>query len=673
MKITISPKRVILPLLLAAALVIATVIVSGSTLLRIEDVTAGRILAGAYGTPDWRVQEINPLLAQILTLLYRIIPSVHWYGVALLTALLAAIAALLSIASRHKGRLIPTLVVIAPLAVLVTNAMQSTVVAALCAGVGALLLMDALQPKKSTLHQAIGGTALFVVGASLSMEWALLAGSAAVVFWLPIIVRDKRARGLLLGILTMAVSLAALYGYQSLMYSSPELSAYRSDYARYERLLHSSLHEESDELLATYGVKVYSDEEEATEVYLGNLLGSDHDHEDGDEHEAEVAAADVVIPPNSFDAVGWTINDSAMFFTRTSSDSKLTDPDVLRTLEKEATFISFEPGRLASELFATAKKPQFLLLMGIFIIVALAVVITGRNKGIIALLAALFAFGGHIFTLARYRSSFADISPYYLLALVALIYHFDGDSAKAWFEKLLAARWLRIVALVLVGVVFVAGLSGLMIYTRNNSSAGDSTTVAAAGFITPYIEAHPEMLFIGDSPYDRFKPDTLAVPARGADQSLLAGSYDLYSPRRAAMMEKFGIENPLVDCLGRSDIGYVIMSFGDVLNVRLAEHYGLYVKTPEVVLSVPGYSDTIVSLTAYSQEEVDQIIQEAKEQAELMEGMLESMLEQEAAEAAEAESGEAGDDAADGAATEPTAEPSAEPSVEPSPTATAGG
>lgn len=58
-------RQVVFPLLIAVVLVVGALLVCGSSLIRIEDVYINRILAGTYGVPDWRVQEMNPVAGAI--------------------------------------------------------------------------------------------------------------------------------------------------------------------------------------------------------------------------------------------------------------------------------------------------------------------------------------------------------------------------------------------------------------------------------------------------------------------------------------------------------------------------------------------------------------------------------------------------------------------------------
>lgn len=590
--------RVILPICIAAALVIATLLISGSALIRIEDVYTNRILAGTYGTPDWRVQEMNPLLAQVLTLLYRLLPMVNWYGILLLALLFLSVAALISLAARRNGGLLPAALVLSPVAVLLSYSMMSTTVGALCAVAGALSLMDGLQRKKEGLGRTILGAVLFALAFSLSMAVAAPLAVCAALCALPCCIREGRWKGLLLGLPAMAILAAALFGYSALMYSSPEMAAYRSDYALYTRLQHSSLKEESDRLLSVYGTSAFS-EDHASHDHDGDGVpdGEDHVHED-----------DVVVEPNVFDTIGWSINDAVLFFSRNGMDAELTNPETLRVLEKEARFISYDIGRLLREFFATAKKPQFLLLMALFVLAALSTVVTSRCKGLIALLAALFAFGGHLLALACYRDAFSHIAPFYLMGLSILVYHFDGPSAKAWLRRALSTVWLRAGVSVLSLAVFAAGLSGLFYYTRITPANASPFTTEVAGFITRYVQAHPEMLFIGDAPQDRVKPETLSAPVRGSDANLLAGSYDLYSPRAAALKATHGLANPLIDCVDRQDVGYVLMSFPDVILQRLALHYDTYVGF-ENIDTYPEYTEGIYAFKAFSEEDIAGIME----------------------------------------------------------------
>lgn len=597
--------RIIFPLLIAIVIVAATVLISGSSLIRIEDVYANRIIAGTYGTPDWRVQEMNPLLSQFLTLLYRIIPSVNWYGALLLLLLALASAAAMGLTGGNSGLSLPATCIIGPILVVIASSLQSTVVCAICAGVGSMALMDGLSNRKEKKGRIVVGIILYVFAAMLSLTLAAVLAACAALCWLPCCVRDGRVKGVAMGAPLLAVIVLVLFGYSSLMYGSAELSAYRNDYALYERLQHSSLKEESEALVSKYGVAVHYD-------YDGH---SDEDQSAGGADDAQPDEA--AIEPNSFDAVGWSINDASLFFSRYSADTALTDPETLRTLEKEARFISFDLGHLAVELFTTLKKPQFLLLIAFFVLSALVVVVTSRRKGLIALLTAIIAFGGHILTLARYYDTFADIAPFYLLGIAIMLYHFDGDDAKAWYHRVIGSRKARVAVSAAVLVCFAAGLGGILYYARVTPANADSYTVEAAGYITEYIENNPDTLFIGDNPNDRVKPDTLAVPVRGQDQNLLAGSYDLYSPRAAALLSKYSVTNPLTDCVGRDDIGYISMSllFNSVM-VRLDGVYEIYLKETPMLLDLTEYGKYIFSMVAYEREEFDVLLEEYMEEQE---------------------------------------------------------
>lgn len=612
-------RRIALPLLVALVLVLGTILISGSSLVRIEDVVLNRIVAGTYGTPDWRVQEMNPLLAQLLTLLYQVVPSINWYGVLLLALLVLAAAVGISLTARKQGGLIPAAIIVSPILVLLTNSVFSTTIAALCAAVGALSFMEGLHLKKEGIGRIVLGVLLFVFGAMLSLTWAIIIGVGAVLCWLPCAIREGRMRGLYIGLPIMVAIVAVLFGYSALMYHSPELSAYRSNYALYEEVQHSSLSIESQEWMTALGTASYSEEH------------ADHAH---DVDEPETDASD--LGPSSFDAVGWTVNDAYTFFTRFSSDTKLTDPEALRTLNNGASHWNFSPSYLFSELFETVKKPQFILLIALFVVSALAVLITSRRRGLIVLVAALIAFGGHVATIAHYYDTFAEIAPFYLLGIAVLLYFFDGEDAKAWLRRVFASGGVRMAVSVIVLVVYAAGLGGVLYYTRITPANSSDARVTAVNTLSDYIVSHAgaegesAQLFIGDNPHERYKPSTLAAPVRGEDKNLLAGSYDLYSPRGAALMEQYGITNPLVDCLNRDDVGYVLFSFIDSVYLRLSEAYELYIKEPETLVQSPEGSEAIYLLTTYTQEEQDALIAQAEDEAEQAALWAEALAELEA-------------------------------------------
>ena len=670
-------RRVLLPLLIAGSLIVATVLFSGSALIRIEDVYVNRIVAGTYGSPDWRVQEMNPLLAQILSLLYRVIPSVNWYGVLLLALLFLASATLLHFAARQPGGLLPAAILVGPIVLLSANSVISTVVCAFSASAGVIALMNGLQRKKDGIHQTVYGAVLAAVAISLSMKWGLIVSAGVLLCSMPGMARENRMRGFLAGLPTLAIIAAALFGYSTLMYSAPELSAYRENYALYERLQHSELREESDRLIQAYGVSVYSDD--ASEAAHEHAEGDEHDHDheehneleheesDGHEesggdaegggqvevgtqvesdgsnqaeengndqgrHEDEDDISNIAQPPSTvFASVGWSLNDSSLFFKRFAADLSLTDPDTLRALSDQADTISLDLGRLVRELFETVKKPQFLLLIALLLIAGLGLILTRRRKGLVVLLAAAIAFGGHIFALLSYYNAYADIAPFYLLAIASLLYHFNGEDAKKWFHERVKARLLRLVLTCGAVLVFCAALAGLLYYTSENPANGSPYDAQAYRFVTDYVAETEDMLFIGDNPNERYKPDTLEAPRQGADRNLLAGSYDLYSPRAKEQMARFGIENPLIDCINREDIGYVKMSFTDTMVLRLAENYDIYLKDPVELASHPELGEQIYRITSYSEEEFAALLAEKaaeKEQAEEFSRALEKVMAQ---------------------------------------------
>ncbi|MCL1965514.1 MAG: hypothetical protein FWF69_10745 [Firmicutes bacterium] len=617
--------RVVLSLLIIGAVLAATVLVSGSALITVEDITVNRVLAGTYGTPDWRVREMNPLLAQLLTLFYRAVPAVNWYGVLLLALLLAAAAGAVALAARKKGGFVPAAVILCPIVLLLTNAVHSTAVCALCAGTGSLLIMDGLQRRKGGSARTIAGAVLFLFAVMLSFYWGVLLAAAAAVCYLSYAGHESRVKGFALGTAVMAVLALTSYGYATLVYNTPEMAAYRNHYALYERLQHSSLKEEADSLLSAYGIPVFV---ESDHLNTGHDSGGDHEHAEPDGQRADLA---VELPPNAFDAVGWSLNDASLFFTRYGMDTELTDPQTLRILSREARYYSVQPGRLLSELYTTLKKPQFLLLIALLVFTALGAVVTSHGKGLTAMLAVLFALGGHIGALACYYNSFSDIAPFYLLAIVALLYHYDGEDAKAWYRRLLAPRGLRLGASLLALIFFAAGMTGFFYYTSAAPANSNAYVAEAVNFIRPYLAANPDTLFIGDNPNERYKPQTLDAPGRGEDQNLLAGSYDLYSPRAAALLEKYGLTNPLKDSLGREDIAYISMSYSDsAVSLRLADAYGIYAKPPAELLTEPFYSEKIIRLSAYTRQEVEELVETARYEQEQAEAWAQALQEADA-------------------------------------------
>ena len=103
-----------------------------------------------------------------------------------------------------------------------------------------------------------------MLGAALNITYAAIVTGCLFLCALPNSAHDGRIKSLAKGVPLAAVLLAALFGYQSLMFSSAELSAYRSNYTRYDRLQHSTLPAEVDRLLNIYGTADFGSDGEGS-------------------------------------------------------------------------------------------------------------------------------------------------------------------------------------------------------------------------------------------------------------------------------------------------------------------------------------------------------------------------------------------------------------------------
>lgn len=614
---------VILPVLICAAIAVVFELIADCRLIRIEDNYTWAILSGAYGAPDWRVLEMNPLLAQLLALLFRVAPAVPWYGLTMIVLLSGACAAMISLCAQKRGGLFPAAILVAPICALLNQSMISTTVSAASAAAGFLLMQQGLREKGEHHGSLVVGLVLYVLGAAVNLVFATIVSVALTVCLLPCCVRDERVKALCKGVPLAAIVLAALFGYQSLMFNSAELSAWRRNYARYDRLQHSTLPDEMQELLSTYGTMDFGVGEDH----------DDHDHAEGEEHDdhdhAEEEAGDAE-RGGVFYQAGLMLNDAQLFFTRIGSDTELISEETLDSLEGIATYVNPSFSHLLSSLVATLKKPQFLMLIALFLLSALLVVLTSRRRGLTALLAAFIAFGAHIFLVMCNYDAFCYIAPFYLAAIAAMLFTLDGAAAKARFAKLISSRAVRGVICCVVALCVVIGCGGLAVYsmrTPTNSGTLEYEAKQLLASIAEGAKAEEPKLYIGDNPLDRYKARVLEpTMERGSLSTLLAGGYDLYSPRYASMLKAFNTDNPLKDCVTRDDIYYVNMGFLQNKLDRVKQAYGGDYFTNDAVFENEYCSSKIYNLRVVTEDEFNQYVQnqdataEADFQAQLDEG-----------------------------------------------------
>ncbi len=586
MKESVTPsdvmRRIVIPVVIMALLAAATVIFCGSRLYQIEDVYTNRILAGTYGSPDWRVLGLNPLLSQILAGLYSIAPVLNWYGAMMLLLTVCASAAAVSLCARQKFGLIPGLMILAPILVLSINAVHSSVVCALCAAAGALSLMDGLSQRRT--GRIVVGILLFVAGSLVNEFYAAVITLIVFICMLPGSVHEHRLSGSFKGLGILVVILALLFGYSALSFSSEELSSYRENMSRYDRLQHSSMSDHAEYIVNEYGTMIdyYN---QMSDDATGDLSFWEETH-------------------NQWFAqhLGWSVNDVNLFFERKAVDSALIDPQAFKNVESDVSYFNTDPGELLESLKYTVLKPQFIMLIGLFLVCALASVLTHPRSVWSALLAALFAFGGHLLMLICYRDSFFYIAPFYAASIFVMLRTFSGEGAKDWISRRLRTGWLRNGLAAAVCVVFIAGLGGLFYYEAN-AGINNIYTVAVAQDIRAYAQANPDTLFIGDNPTERYKPDTLDLPVRGQDANIMAGTYDLYSPRYTLQSETFGVTNPLKDCIEADNINYISMSFDISMRNRLGEAYDALYAVFDPVWSTETSNSMIIKILVFSDQE----------------------------------------------------------------------
>jgi hypothetical protein len=463
------------------------------------------------------------------------------------------------------------------------------------------------------------GALLCAAGTALSMElaWILAACALALALASHRKAFHGRAFWISLPIVILAIGASTL---------TAELDStwrtFHHQYNAYERATGSYLVDEVRGLLSDYGVVLSLDG--------GAPSGVAKDLWSQLPPEEEAVAA------SSLGKIGFSLNDADFFTRRSSADAELVSPENVAKVNKYATH--FSARGIADGIVETLKKNQFLMLLGLFLFSALAIELTNRGRGLHTLIAAIVAFGGHAVMIMFNRTSFRDIAPFYLLSILSLLIDYDAAASLATFKNMVKSRIVRGIIACVAAVGFI-GMMGLLLAMVRSYNRAESPSLAASEELYDMMEKLPDAVFIGDNPLDKYNPSALAVPRFGADARLMAGSYDLYSPRRKDIAERFNLTNPLRDAVDRLDVVYVDMS-GATLAIateRLYEAYDIVTITQqptsqgEPLLSpYAPHRMQVYWLQSITKEEYDSLVSEleAEQQAQLKES-----IEQEKAEA----------------------------------------
>lgn len=532
-------RRTLIPFIYAGLLVLLSIWIAGSYLIEIEDHYANVIFGGGYGSYEAYAANIHPWLGGLIASLYKWMPSVNWFGVALLSLLFASGAAAASLTAHEPGRLIPGLAVLSPILVVLVCSLQSRVVGALCVISGALCVVDGCADGRRGIRRVVSGVLLLVAGTALSMETAWVLTALTLLLALTRSRESFRARALrvslpLVIIAVGAASLAACL--------DAEWRVFHNNYFQYERAVNSFLIDDVEDLLGDYGV-------------ISTIDGGSENIDQEDR--SALLTLEEATEASTIGKIGWSLNDADLFVRRSGVDSELTAPDAVAKVNQHAGHISTRG--FAARLKDTVKKTQFLMLLGLFFLCALVIELTNLRRGLHTLAASLVALGGHAAMLLINRDSFRDIAPFYLLAIISLLTDYDARASLERFRLIIRSSVFRNVIAGVAAAAFVTAMSVLLVMVRDYNEAVSPSLVASEELYDA-MEKLPDAVFIGDNPLDRYNPSALAVPRFDADSRLPAGSYDLYSPRQRRILDRFSVTNPIKDAVDRLDIVYVDMS-----------------------------------------------------------------------------------------------------------------
>ncbi|MDR1262311.1 MAG: hypothetical protein LBK46_02335 [Oscillospiraceae bacterium] len=551
-------RRTAIPAIYIAALIALCVAVTGMYFIEIEDHYANMLFGGGYGAYDAYAANIHPWLGQLIAWLYGLASGVNWFGTLLLALTFLAGAGALSLAARRKGGLLPGIVVLSPILIVMVSSIQSRVVAAMCVITGALMAIDSHDDTLS-IPRLIIGNLLVVFGAALSYRTGVILAALTVICagaGKSFPVRGKKFWSAVPLVIVLACSTTLTSGLNS------EWRAFNNQYMSYEDAQASYLGAEVNGLSDLYG--------EVVSLDGGTSTSSPTLPED--ESVKEQAMAD-----SSLSKLGWSLNDGQLFTLRSTADSELTSPEAVQNVQHAARWFSTDG--FGARLWETLGKLQFLMMIGLFLLCALVIETTNRGRGWITLLSAIAAFGGHAAMILINRTSFRDIAPFYMLGILTLMADFDPKASAEQLYRIVSSKLVRGLVATAVMIGFV-GAAYMLLYNLGEYNRQRSPSLAAAEELADLMDHMPGAVFIGDNPLDRFNPDALKPPRKDAFSRMIGGSYDLYSPRRAALMERFNLENPLLDAVDREDVIYVDMSITAMAAAinRLGE-YGVAVKT----------------------------------------------------------------------------------------------
>lgn len=485
----------------------------------------------------------NWILGSVCAFLYRITNMLPWYGLMQYAGLFAAFTAAFWVIQRlfHSGAaLVLSMTLLNYFAAESYINLQFTRTAGVCAACGLFLVVYAITREKMMICPLVSGILITVYGYMYRHLEADVIFALFGVFGLYLLLRVKKdaagneIKRAVRYLIVFALTIGCCYGCRLIdrhAYSRNEESA------RYEEI------NDARAALMDYGFPKY------------------------EEH------ADL------FQSLGITYNAYKLF-----SKWNFYDPDVF-TLEKMNALIEVQERKSASlqtlkDFFGVYpykwfENPMFYCFL-VMLVIALLYGVKGweRPLEILLLVLAMTALFYYLYLQGRYNIQRVD-DPVWMAGCLILVYLISPK------RLMLPVRY----AWTMVFVLLVVNQNHWSVFWRHNTAGKEAKRVAAANFIAE-VASDQDHLYLSKAGLYAISPGygpLSLVPLDVASNMCVLGGWPAGSPAYAAVLEKYGVENPYRDCVNNDKVYLIDNDINLTLNY-IREYYDMDAEAKEIGL-----------------------------------------------------------------------------------------
>lgn len=506
---------------------------------QVDDFIIYNLYSGLDGTYNLHGIYIHPVICFIISLFFRVIPTINWHTIFLLSMQFICFTIIGTILmEKHKNQIALVLYTILAsvcyLALLLL--IQYTSVSALLILTAFFMLMDELERERNKKSYKIAYTILFTIGIMTRMQSLLIIAPFFGIYAIYCLIRWKQKK------LTSQKMIKLIKEYS--MLGMMIVLVYLSNYLIYQKNDLYKEYMEYNDIRAVLHDMSYTDYEEYQET---------------------------------FEEIGWSKNDHYLFYTFNFGDEEVYSKENLQKIlddkiSKNEYYNLNLNGKMVGEQLAEEMTNTNTYICIVFLVMFFLAISTNPENMGWNLIVLMVTLGIHILFIILNRSMLRVVIPEYILGTAILIY-FTKWKPKQEKEK--SENYLAILILAILVIVVFSGKKYEFNYKLEDYRAYQK--------VIEYTNSHKENVYLYTVPSLQFRYLAYSVyqmPPKGSFSNLrVMGGWDMFTGNYYDFKRRYNLDGNFLDLL--KDNVYLIdgkVNWSGNYYQNYMEHIVLFIK-----------------------------------------------------------------------------------------------